>query len=64
MYTAPKTVPVGLIESLIHRKQPIFALHPGAITNECEETKNGEFLVRAEARIDLQDTQIDWGTLN
>jgi hypothetical protein len=35
-----------------------------AITNECVVVKNGEFVVRAEARIDVQDAPINGGALN
>jgi hypothetical protein len=35
MSMAPNSVPVGLIESLILRKQHRFSMYPRAITNEC-----------------------------
>jgi hypothetical protein len=42
-----------LIEALIMRKQRYFGENPRSITNECVVVKNGECVVRAEARMDL-----------
>jgi hypothetical protein len=59
-----KPVPVGLIEALILRKQQMFGMDPRAITNECVVVKNGEFVVRAEARLDVRDAPMKGGIVN
>ena len=64
MSTGPNPVPVGMVEFLILRKQQMFSMDPRAITNECVVVRNGEFVVRAEARIDVQDAPINGGALN
>lgn len=54
MSKAESSVPAAIVESLIVRKQQCFGNDPRAITNECVIVKNGEFVVRAEARLDVQ----------
>ena len=47
-----------IVEDLIARKKSIFGNDPRAIYNECVITKNGQLVVRAEARLGLQDINI------
>ena len=54
--TDPMTI--AIIEALIARKKNLFGLDPRAITNECVVIKNGEFVVRAEARLDVEHMDI------
>lgn len=54
--TDPMTI--AIIEALIARKKALFGLDPRAITNECVVIKNGEFVVRAEARMDVENMDI------
>jgi hypothetical protein len=49
------SIPVAIVEALIVRKKQRFGNDPRGITNECVIVKNGEFVVRAEARLDLQN---------
>jgi len=55
--TDPMTIAV--IDGLIARKKQLFGLDPRAITNECVIIKNGEMIVRAEARFDVEHLDID-----
>lgn len=48
----------AIVDALIVRKQKLFGLDPRGITNECVVKKNGEFVVRAEARLDVQHIEI------
>jgi len=57
-------VPVAMVESLIKRKMECYSNEPRAITNECVVVKNGEFVVRAEARLDVQNIPIQNGRVN
>ena len=57
--TDPMTI--AIIEALIARKKALFGLDPRAITNECVVIKNGEFVVRAEARLDVEHMDIVGG---
>lgn len=54
--TDPMTIAV--IDGLIARKKQLFGFDPRAITNECVVIKNGEFVVRAEARLDVEHMDI------
>jgi len=54
--TDPMTIAV--IDGLIARKKQLFGIDPRAITNECVVIKNGEFVVRAEARLDVEHMDI------
>ena len=54
--TDPMTI--AIIEALIARKKNLFGLDHRAITNECVVIKNGEFVVCAEARFDVENMNI------
>lgn len=56
---AAHPMPIALVEALIARKQQLFGNDPRGITNECVTVKNGEFVVRAEARLDLQHLAVN-----
>jgi len=51
---AAHPTPIAIVEALIARKQQLFGSDLRGITNECVIIKNREFVVRAEARLDLQ----------
>ena len=51
------SIPTVIVEAMIQRKEQGFGGDPRAITNECVVVKDGEYVVRAEARIDLQTSQ-------
>lgn len=57
-------IPAVIVDALIQRKRQSFGGDLRAITNECVVVKNGEFVVRAEARIDLQNMPVDSGRVN
>jgi hypothetical protein len=59
MLKANNPVMSALVEELISRKQQLFGNDPRAITNECVTVKNGDFIVRAEARLDVKDLPVD-----
>jgi hypothetical protein len=48
----------AIVEALIARKKQLFGLDSRAITNECVVIKNGEMIVRAEARLDSKNMDI------
>ena len=50
-----QTVPIAIVEALIARKKQLFSDDFRAITNECVVVKDGELVVRAEARLGLQN---------
>lgn len=53
-FTHAHPIAAAIIEALIERKKQLFGLDPRGITNECVAIKNGEFVVRAEARLDVE----------
>ena len=55
---AENSIPTAIVEGMIQRKKQCFGADPRAITNECVVVKNGEFVVRAEARLDLQNIPV------
>lgn len=61
---AEDLMPAVIVETLIMRKQQHFGNDPRAITNECIIVKNGEFVVRAEARLDVKNTVAESGWIN
>ena len=61
---AAHPMPIAIVEALIVRKQQLFGNDPRAITNECVIVKNGEFVVRAEARLDLQHLTVEGKYVN
>jgi len=61
---AENSIPTVVVEAMIQRKRRDFSGDPRAITNECVVVKNGEYVVRAEARIDLQNTPVKAGRAN
>lgn len=56
--TRADPITAAIVEELIARKKQLFGLDPRAITNECVVIKNGEFIVRAEARLDVENMDI------
>ncbi len=61
---AENSIPTVVVEAMIQRKKQDFGGDPRAITNECVVVKNGEYVVRAEARIDLQNIPAKGGRAN
>ncbi|MCE3602614.1 hypothetical protein LXA47_03205 [Massilia sp. P8910] len=49
----------AIVDALIARKKQLFGLDIRGITNECVILKNGEFVVRAEARLDVEHIDIE-----
>jgi hypothetical protein len=60
---SPDPGSAALVEVLIERKQRMFGNDPRAVTGETVVVKNGEFVVRAEARLDVQHVEIQ-GSVN
>ena len=58
------SIPAAIVEALILRKKQRFGNDPRGITNECVIVKNSEFVVRAEARLDLQNIILEAGRPN
>lgn len=57
-------IPAAIVEALILSKKQRFGNDPRGITNECVIVKNSEFVVRAEARLDLQNIILGAGRPN
>ena len=51
-------ISAAIVDALIARKKQLFGLDHRGITNECVIIKNGEFVVRAEARLDVKHIDI------
>ena len=47
-------ISAAIADALIARKKQLFGFDLRGITNECVIRKNGEFVVRAEARLDVE----------
>jgi hypothetical protein len=54
-------ISVAIVDALIERKMRVFGSDPRGITNESVVVKNGEFVVRAEARLDIQFLDVPGG---
>lgn len=54
-------IPAAIVDALIERKKQMFGSDPRGITNETVVVKNGEFVVRAEARLDVQNVDVQGG---
>lgn len=52
------SAPATMVDALIERKQQMFANDPRGITNGTVVEKQGEFVVRAEARLDIQSMDV------
>jgi hypothetical protein len=61
---AENPIPTLIVEALIARKRQLFGNDPRGIANECVIVKNGEFVVRAEARLDVQNIEIEASRAN
>ena len=51
-------ISAAIVDALIARKKQSFGFDVRGITNECVILKNGEFVVRAEARLDVEHIDI------
>ena len=56
---AQDPIAAATVDALIMRKKQSFENDPRGITNECVIVKNGEFVVRAEARLDLRNIKVE-----
>lgn len=63
MEGAPKEIQVD-VKRLIKRKKKKFALDPRAVGNHWIREQNGEFIFGCEARLDIENTAAENGTLN
>jgi hypothetical protein len=55
------SIPSAIVEALIAGKQQRFGNNPRGTTNECVLVKRGEFAVRAAARLDVQNVEVEAG---